>query len=369
MSDNLPPSRIIDLGRARVDGTRLRRRRRATQTAVSATTALAVATGITFAIVAIAEPVRPARLASPPATHSLAVTPTPTPTQFDILRLRLTAGWLPAVLTNASSIVERSEETDQYRQILDFVHMIASPQVAGTWGGDQEVRITASVVGITPAPLTPATAVGPAPSGTEETTVGALPARWYPAEQTLVWEWSPGAYATVQATGDFGDSDLDVARHVASTLRTDDDRPVRMPFTMGAPPPQVPLVQTIVTWPTPINGYQVQVNFSDQRELPGSDTRFSHVLAVAVMPGPATPGRKYAQPNTSIAGQPANLTVGTGQYDLTLYDRTGAVVSVSVDNPITLDVVGSDALTALAATIRVVPGSTDPTTWQASLFR
>jgi hypothetical protein len=191
--------------------------------------------------------------------------------------------------------------------------------------------------------------------------LGASPTLWYSSEQTLEWQWSPGAFATVQVIGTYDEANADIAVHVAATLRTDAFRPVRMPFTMGSPPPQVTLVHSIVVWPSLAGDYSVELDFSDQSEI-GSDTP-THELTIDVLPGSKVGGQYVPPPNTSVNGHPARLVAGPTFCQLLVYDVNGAEVGVAVNNSGTPGFVNKDAVIALARTISVVPVPSDPSTW------
>jgi hypothetical protein len=51
-----------------------------------------------------------------------------------------------------------------------------------------------------------------------------------------LWNWSPRAIASVLTIGTFGEPNLEIATRVATTLRTDVDKPITMPFSVPAQP-------------------------------------------------------------------------------------------------------------------------------------
>ena len=369
---DLPPSRRVDVARARADGARALRRRRCVASVVSGVGVLTlfVGTAVVYAAIGSRQPSAP-----PPA---IAVGPSTVTAgaaradRFDVLRLRVAAGWVPTGMSK--------EETDTYvdRQALTYVKY--GPEAMGVRAAVQQVDITVRAAGVPPVPSTrpldvPSSMLGrlaslqPSLGGRSGPVIGGLTSSWDAFRGELTWQWEPGAWATVAVHGAFDVPAEEVAGHVAAAIRTDLDQPVTMPYTVAAPPAPLRLVGTQVTHVG--NGlYNAQLVFSDRDDQTDPVTLIPRMLLIGVSTDTRLIGDgKVGQVNTHIDGHPAVVNFdGKGGHAL-LLGINGTWAEASVYDPVTLSYLNQAATVELVRGITVVPKPADPSTWTAAPVR
>jgi hypothetical protein len=233
-----------------------------------------------------------------------------------------------------------------------------------------EIAVYSAAVGVrepadgslTPIPALPTSTDEPGPA------VGAAESWWNAARGTLAWRWAEGGWATVRVRGDFDAPARELAGHIAAELRTDVDEPVRMPYTLDAPPAPLRLVETRVSWRGD-GGYEGQLVFSDRDDQLDPQTRISRLLLVSVSSNDSLNGSaKVGPPNTSLDGHPAIVDFDANGGRVLLMGVHNCWVDVYVYDPATLTYVGKDAAIAMARGITVA-SSADPSTWTATPIR
>ena len=362
-----PPSRMVDLPRAREDGGRKLRRRRAT---TSVGSGLAVVAVLATAVVVVSTtgnaPLRVGASADPSATAGSTSAPAPVaPTRFDPLRLRFAAGWLPEGMSNMMKLSHVSS------QMLSVEKPGPSPQHGSD---DRSVNIVGYAAGVAPSRMglfnvsgaeidDPITAM--LPPGGEGPTINGFASVWYAAGRTLAWQWAPGAWATVSVylPGPIDGPLLDVAAHIASTVRTDVDQPMALPFSVAAPPAPLRLVESVVG---PDFGDLVFSDVDDMRDPATGDSR---EFRIEVTRNDALTVEKLGPPTATFDGHPAVVTFGTREGEVLLMGVNGCWVNASVHHPVTMTYVDKDALTALARGVQVVPNIADQKSWTTSPVR
>jgi hypothetical protein len=343
-----PPSRVIDLGLAIANGTRLRRRRRVVMgtAIIAAVVAVLPAIGFTLHQVTTRD-----RGQSPVDVTSSETSPGPSaaPTRFDPLRLRLSAGWTP------ESVSSRFQKIEPTRQELAYFRR------SGQW---QEFELHAILYsagvplsqvryastgdygeqGELPSPRAKARTPGP--------TIGGQVATWYGSGANLVWQWAPNAWAEVfVAKAESAPGDVrDIATRYATALRTDANEPVRVPFAMERPPAPLSLISTFVSHE---NGrYESHLTFSDQDALFEPVTGEPHYLEVSVVNDSIAGGKPgVGDPNISIAGQPAWMEYGSNHGRIVVFDMAGHAVWLQAFDEVIVEQLNVDQARALLASV------------------
>ncbi|WP_432830122.1 hypothetical protein [Dactylosporangium sp. CA-092794] len=287
-ADDDPPESRVDLALVLADG---RRRRRARQGVTMAVTAAVTVLGLTGAAAATLQP--PAPAPGPPPTAAAAPSESPSTAAagpagsaaarrsaggFEpILMLRFAPGWLPAGVhptgepslwaamqsasfTDETTKADKATEADGADEATEADGADKATEADGTGEADRadgaggtgtadradragsadgagnatEFAITLYAPGFRPRWLDPATAGGEPPhTRSPAPPLGEAGADWYTVEagsNGLLWQWAPGAYATVEGTAP-GTLEQNRAlwRRVAGQLRTD----VRAPEPIG----------------------------------------------------------------------------------------------------------------------------------------
>jgi hypothetical protein len=351
---DLAPSQSIDLTRVKTDGARRVRRRRTGRLLAAAITVVSIA-GAGFVVASTRSghghlPVD--ATASPSIT-----TPVPVaPRRFDVQRLRIEAGWVPDGLPRVTAKTYADTESLSFSPTLSFTDH-------GVYGTTlRAVDVTLYAAGVAPNGLS--SLVGPSGQPVSEPgpTINGAPSTWSSSNiglgvdiGMLTWRWAPNAWATVTVSG-FAPA-RDVAAHIASTVHTDRDIPVTMPFTVAAPPAPLRLFGTEVDH----NGdgiYTASLIFSDRDDRSVPATGGPNILTVSAGNLPAA-----APPNTTVGGHPAYVHYDAEEGDITVDLGNGTEVSVTVSGAAAMAYVDEQAATAMARGITLVP------VWTASPIR
>ncbi|GAA2355431.1 hypothetical protein [Dactylosporangium salmoneum] len=214
------PESRVDLARVVADG----RRRKAVRTLTTGLAAAVVVLGLTGAAAVALRPAQPGEGPAAGTSGQASASPSTRARHhaggFDeVLILRIAPGWLPP------GVHERTDRT----------MWAAMQSLSYTDGRDKgsatELSITLYAPGYLPRRPGPVT-TSPAPA------LGAGDARWYtvdsdPATTGLLWQWAPGAWATVEgeAPGTPAENRA-VWRHIAERLGTDGRRAVPVGLTV-----------------------------------------------------------------------------------------------------------------------------------------
>jgi hypothetical protein len=344
-SADAPPSRLIDLGKARVDGARTVRRRRTGLALTAAVTALALVFAVAWVGVGRRHATAPVAVGSKsPATEA-------DPTRFDPLRLRIAAGWVPEGNWNVSTETRRDLQSVLYdqRDRPGVPEVAINVYAVGAYPVRGQVRPTGGVP-------------GPAIHGSSST--------WYAQSKALVWQWAPGAWATVSLVGNIGPAPLDVASHVATALRTDVDLPVSAPVTMAAPPAPLYLIQVDVN--RYIDGsFDAQLVFSDSDGASIVYRNSNPFVLVYVTPNAGLTGPAgLGPPNTQINGRPAiDKPYPAGDGRVLLMGLNGTWVDVGVVDATATTQSRQSLAETVARAIEPVSDPSDPSTWTATPIR
>lgn len=365
-TEEMPASRVIDLDRVADEGRRRIRRRRVATAVTSGLVVAALAVGVAAADVrdrsgTLGGDPGPAAARTGPAVAAAA------PARFDPLRLRLRPGWVP------DDLPERVQQTSVTSQHLRFIRYGAADQ------GAPEASLTVSVyaAGATPDELEPYPG-GAAVTPTPAPSVGGRPAQWFDRagrrSAVLVWSWAPDAQAVVTVAGGTSqEGRRETALRFAGSLRTDADEPVRIPFTVPAPPAPLRLVGSMVAWRGPDNHaeeFSAHLEFSDRDDSTDPDTKIPRLLYVSVQSVPDAQGDpKSGYPNTRIAGHPALVEFDADGGRVGLYDEVGHRLTVSVYDPVTATYVDKGRAVALVTAIEMVAVPADPTRWSTGPVR
>lgn len=343
-----PPTRSIDLARAKAEGARARKRRLAGATVVSGVAALAVL-GTSAAVLHTV-----AGQTHPTATGTGA----PAANGFDPLRLHIAADWLPAGLSDVSRQV-----TDVDYQALSYSKNVPEPLIdPAPPSGSQGVDITVYAPDVNEG--TRGSAV-PVSAHVPGAIIGSTESMWFPAESELVWQWAPDAWATVQLFGDFGFAPGDIAARVANGLRTDLNEPVILPFTVAAPPAPLRLVSSLVVRLT-YGTYMTSLLFSD----PEDSTADTPTLQVSVETNSSISGSdKIGYPNTTVDGHPTIVSFDADPGHVLMMGVHGTWVELYVYGPATMALVNQADAIELARGVQVLSASSDPLFWTTTPIR
>jgi hypothetical protein len=275
--------------------------------------------------------------------------------------------WLPSVFTVPGSDIDRIEETGTDMQALELHHRIPAPGNPGTLIDDYSIDAIIYKAGFTPPPLRPVPRAYPTePPLVRERgpSIHGVPSEWFSFQHVLFWQWAPGAFAEVWVSGIYDEPLMLVAQHVAEAVRTDAYRPVAMPFTMSAPPDQLPLAQTFVE-STPDGPRDARLKFGDHITLNDPVLSWQYGLIVDVtMAGPVKAAPRGTK--TTIGGHLAVVTTRPASCMITVYDVNGSLVTLDVTDSATKRYVDDEAATELARSMAVVDRPTDRSTWRSS---
>jgi hypothetical protein len=344
-SADAPPSRLIDVAQAKLDGDRSLRRRRTGLALTAAVTAVAVL--VTMAWIGG----RRDQAIAPVVAASSSSTTQAVPRRFDPLRLRLAAGWLPAGAWNVSAVttlhVQQLWYDDGNRS--DVTQIVITTYAAGSYPQPSDIT----------KPMPPGGRPGPAIHG--------APSTWDAQNTALTWQWAPGAWASVNLEGRFGSAPLEVASRIAVALRTDLDQPVTTPVTMAAPPAPWYLLGADITRGTD-GSFRMLLSFSDNdNERIAHRNSGSKYLVVLVAPmRQVSEGPSEAPPNTRLNGHPALAKPDGGDGHVALMDVKGTWVEIDVVDDKELTQVKQDLAVAIALTIEAVSDPSDFSTWTAT---
>lgn len=353
----MPPSGVIDVGRAMVDGGRIRVRRRVMAvSAVAGLTVLALSGG------ALASGMLGRSGAAPAVSGT--TTPAPSrlvaPRQFDVLSARLAPAWLPPVFT------ERVQMVDATHESLNLVHY--APPVNGEANADASMTITLYAAGAAPGRTAWLDGAEWPPTEPTGVTVNGQPSFAGATDRALgrAWQWAPGAWATITARGSALGTRAELTSaldRVMTQLRTDTVAPLRMPFTVPAPPAPLVLRSTMVGHYAG-GRYEAQLVFSDRADMTDPRTHIPRMLVIGVERNATRSGDgKNGYPTTTIDGHPAVVDFTTETGKVQLLDVDGHRLTVDVYDPVTMGYVDKAKATALVRAIALVPDPADELHW------
>jgi hypothetical protein len=249
-----PPARI-DLGRAVSEG---RRGKRLRQTKIGGSVlAAGAAAGVVVALLAVPGP-RAAGLPSAASTglaHAPVVMPATAPTRFNPLVPYASFGWMPSGYAVGGANVPDATSTTR------DVQLIAGQ---GTAAIDLDVHAKGACWQSGPASRpaftcsNPLGGSGPVPAVGQAPDVNGRPAFWaanYGGGGSLVWEYAPGAWATLEVlSGKQGPptaGERPMLSRVAETVRYGQSRPLAFPFWLTGIPADWAVTVASFTEPSP----------------------------------------------------------------------------------------------------------------------
>jgi hypothetical protein len=279
----------------------------------------------------------PAATASPSPAH---------PTAFDPLVESVTAGYLPARLT------DRVVEISRTRYLIDA----RDPYSPGS-GPLPEITVSVFPGRIEQGPDRPhheRFRSAPAVNGHRASWVlGGVP--------TLRWEYAPDSYAEV-AVSMPGTDQSAIARRVAASVRFGQHTPVRLPFRLSSLPTGLRPARTSVEVGGPKHGWDVQVEFSDEPGSVDPKTRLAHSLMIHSYVSDYTVGdAKDGSPNTRIHAHPSQQSSTSTSAALAFDDVDGRYVGLDAAGKPVVAALGPAGLPGLFR--RMIFAGKDPADW------
>ncbi|WP_163505858.1 hypothetical protein [Fodinicola acaciae] len=200
------------------------------------------------------------------------------------------------------------------------------------------------------------------PDGEPGPTIGGQRSVWLSKSASgasVVWPWSPGAYAVAAART------AEMVERLVNGIRLVNE-PVRAPFTAPRPPVALKLRETSVTH-GPGETYAASLAFSDRADLAEPGKSWARMVRYDVIRDARRDNAgsdKIPAPTSIVDGHPAHVAFANGGELAWLFDVDGFLVEVGAWDPASLRLLGgAGAVLRTARRIRPVASPDKQSSW------